>query len=103
MFGIRCSIFWDCQNIGRFGAYITLELMEMKRDEIEKEVANLMEGRSFPAHARPSMIALLLHQNKLAIDQTCPYCGKALFVEDHGSAWTIKCPCEKSNNSFRGL
>ncbi|GAB3357499.1 hypothetical protein GCM10027430_26860 [Lysobacter tyrosinilyticus] len=77
--------------------------MTATREEIEAEVATLAEGKSLPPHARPSLTALLQHKNNLPIDQACPYCGQTLWVEDHGTAWTIKCPCGKSDNSWRGL
>jgi hypothetical protein len=39
----------------------------------------------------------------LPIDQECPYCHGAIWVEDHGTAWTVRCQCGRCTNSFRGL
>jgi hypothetical protein len=75
----------------------------MTREEVEIEADEIMRGQSLPEHARPSFVAFLEHSNGLPIDQICPYCRGAIWVEDHGRAWTVRCPCGRCTNSFRGL
>jgi hypothetical protein len=76
----------------------------MTKEEIEAEVEQMAEGRTWVPHFRPSVIAFMEHTNGLSVDQKCPYCDGAMWVEDfEGRAWTVRCPCGKTDNSFRGL
>jgi hypothetical protein len=78
----------------------------MTRAEIEKAADDFCLGRDLPLHARPSFIVWLDHVNSLPIDPICPYCCESLSVTDHldhGQAWTVFCPCGKSENVARGL
>lgn len=77
--------------------------MTMTREEIDREVTQLTMGRTAPAHGRPTLVAFLQFKNGLPIDQSCPYCQQTLRVDEHGSAWTVTCPCGKSTHSLRGF
>jgi hypothetical protein len=76
--------------------------MNRSRNEIEaeaeKQAADLKEPR-----AKPIMMALMEYQNGLSVDQCCLICGGPLEIIDHGTIWTVKCPCGKSTSTFYGL
>ena len=76
---------------------------EMDREEIEAEVDAIASDRFMTPHARAAAIAWLEYVNDLSIDQQCPYCFELLSVAEHGGAWTVSCPCSKSESAFRGL
>ena len=75
----------------------------MTRDESEQEAENVLQGKSWRAHARPSFVAFLEHSNNLPLDQECPYCHGRIEIDDHGTAWTVRCPCGQCADTFRGL
>lgn len=75
----------------------------MTRGEIELEADTSCADSDFSPHGRPSIVAWLEYCNGLPNDQKCPYCLQLLHILDHGSAWTVTCPCGKSENAFRGL
>ena len=49
------------------------------------------------------MTALLQHKNELPITARCIHCRELMSVTDHGTAWTISCPCGRSKDVMRGL
>lgn len=76
--------------------------MSASREQIEIEATEMAAELKRP-HAKPVVMALMEHQSGLPVDQSCAVCGAALEVVDHGTAWTVKCPCGKSTSTFRGL
>ena len=75
----------------------------MTRAEIETEADKICSTSNLQPHARPLVIAWMEYTEGLPIDQNCPYCFESLQILDHGTAWTVTCPCGKSENTMRGL
>lgn len=73
------------------------------RQRIEAEAEALFKERSLPIDTKPVYVAWVQHVSGLSVDQTCPYCGGEILVEDGGGAWRVACPCGRSRDTMRGL
>jgi hypothetical protein len=69
--------------------------------EWERLAASL--GRACPPEGKATMIAWMQHNAKSPITAQCMHCSGLLKVIDHGTAWTVTCPCGRSKDTIRGL
>jgi hypothetical protein len=93
----------DRTIIAALGQLLVEGRIDAEAKPYEREADQSTTGQSLAKHARPSFIAFLEHSNGLPIDQECPYCQGAIWVEDRERSWTVRCPCGRCTNSFRGL
>ena len=76
----------------------------MTRDEIEREVGQIMQGQSLPERAPPLFIAFFGRLDGLPIDQECPYCQGAIWARGSRACMDLwRSPCGRCTNSCRGL
>jgi hypothetical protein len=74
-------------------------------EEIEAEWERLAAslGPACPPEGKATMTALMQHTAKLPITARCIHCGKLMSVTDHGTAWTVSCPCGRSKDTMKGV
>ena len=74
-------------------------------EEIEAEWERLAAslGLACPPEGKATMTAFMQHTAKLPVTARCIHCGELMSVTDHGTAWTVSCPCGRSKDTMRGL